>query len=368
MLTQPVITLERDRDGRFNFADTAQATLPARAQDWPELSLTAGRIVFVDHRHGKGFEANDCHGQVHGLRRAAGTTTDFLKTVSFDAEIGCAQLRRDGLVLADVKFDAQASRGIVELQPLSASLFGTPGHGSIRADFSAAVASYQLAYTLTQFPIEAFFAAMSTPALTTGRMDFSATLTTRGTSPAELRQALSGQVSLRGRNLRFTGGDLDKAFDRFESSQTFDLVDVGAVFFAGPAGLLVTKGYDFARLARVSGGSSEIRTLVSEWKVERGMAQALDVAMATQANRLALHGRLDLAGERFDDVTVALVDARGCARVQQKIRGTFQAPVVEKPDLVRSLAGPLVRLLRRGRDAITGESCEAFYTGSVQAP
>lgn len=368
VLTEPVITLERDRQGRFNFADPAAATTPSPALDWPELSLTAGRIVFVDHRGGQGFEASGCEGQLHRLRRAAAAHAELMKTVSFDAEIACATVRRDALTLLDVRFKADANQGVVELEPLTARLFGTTGHGRVRADFSAAVASYQLDYTLTQFPIEAFFAAMAVEPLATGRMDFSATLATRGTTPAQMKQALSGRVRLNGRQLTFVGSDLDAAFDRFESSQTFSLVDVGAVFFAGPAGLLVTKGYDFARLARATGGSSQIRTLVSEWKVERGMAQAVDVAMATKANRVALQGRLDLVGERFNDVSVALVDAQGCARVTQKIRGSFQQPLVEPPNLVRSFAGPVLRLLKKGREAISGEACEVFYAGSVPPP
>lgn len=57
---------------------------------------------------------------------------------------------------------------------------------------------------------------------------------THGKTVKALRQALQGALSLRGKGLVFSGGDLDRAFERFESSETFDLVDVGAVFFAGP--------------------------------------------------------------------------------------------------------------------------------------
>lgn len=74
----------------------------------------------------------------------------------------------------------------------------------------------------------------------------------------------------------------------------------------------MTKGYNFARNFQESEGRSEIRTLVSDWKVERGVAQAQDVAMATKQNRVALKGGLDFVNERFDDVTVALIDTRWC--------------------------------------------------------
>ncbi len=143
---------------------------------------------------------------------------------------------------------------------------------------------------------------------------------------------------------------------------------MGALFFAGPLGLLVTKGYNFASLFQRSGGSSRIRTLASEWKIERGVAQAGDVAMATNENRIALKGGLDFVNDRFDDVTVALIDAKGCPQVVQKLVGPFSKPVVEKPNVLVSVAGPVLRLLKKGRDLFPGGRCEVFYAGSVAPP
>lgn len=367
-LTQPVLTVSRGRDGRFDLEPDTPATAQAAAQAWPDVSLSAGRIVFVDLQQGKGFEARDCSGELRRMQRAGGARTELLRELSFSADAACAQLSKDDVTLRDLKFKAEAKQGIVVLEPLSTRLLGSPGQGSVRADFNGAVASYQIAYTLTQFPIEEFFSSMQLKKLAAGRMDFSATLATQGSTLAELKQAMAGRVTLRGKGLTFYGSDLDRSFERFEASQTFSLVDAGAVFFAGPLGLLVTKGYDFAKLAQGDGGSSEIRALVSDWKVERGVARAQDVAMATKENRVALRGGLDFVGERFDAVTVALVDLKGCAIVKQEIRGSFREPVVDKPNAIEALAGPALRLLKKGSDALTGRECEPFYSGAVAAP
>jgi AsmA protein len=90
--------------------------------------------------------------------------------------------------------------------------------------------------------------------------------------------------------------------------------------------------------------------------------------MATKKNRIALKGRINFVVERFDDVTVALINARGCARVQQKIHGPFQKPVVEKPNVLVSVAGPVLNLLKQAKNIFPGGKCEAFYAGSVPAP
>jgi AsmA protein len=145
-------------------------------------------------------------------------------------------------------------------------------------------------------------------------------------------------------------------------------VDIGAVFLAGPVGLAVTKGYDFADLFRGSGGNTRIETLVSDWHVDRGVAHARDVAMATSKNRIALQGELDFVHERFDDVTIAVLDAKGCASVRQTIRGPFAKPVVEKLRVLASFAGAALRLYRQARSILPLGACEVFYSGSVAPP
>jgi len=164
------------------------------------------------------------------------------------------------------------------------------------------------------------------------------------------------------------GIDLDRTLSRLESSQNFNPVDLGAFFFAGPFGPMLTKGYNFASVFQGTGGSSRVRKLVSDWKVERGVAKAKDVAMATNENRIALKGNLDFANERFDDVTVALIDGKGCAKVRQKIRGPFRKPEVEKASVLQTVAGPVLSLFKQAKKLLPEGQCEVFYAGSVAPP
>jgi uncharacterized protein involved in outer membrane biogenesis len=367
-LEHPRIIIERDRDGRFNFETPEAAAGSLPALDWSNVSLSDGTLVYADKRSGDGFEAADCRLDAHRLRFAGGKRSDIMKDLSFSAELACGQFRSDRFTASDLKFSVETKNGVFDLQSVTTRVFNTQGSGSIRADFSGAVPLYHVRYSLSQFPIEEFFKTLSPKLVAAGRMDFSANLSMQGKTVKELRQTAQGQVSLGGKNLTLNGSDLDRELARFESSQNFNLVDVGAFFFAGPLGLLVTKGYNFASLFQGSAGSSEIRTLVSDWKVEHGVAQAQDVAMATKENRIALQGGLDFVNDQFNDVTMALVDAKGCAKVRQKIRGTFQNPVVEKPSRLKSLTGSALRLLKKGSDLFGGGQCEVFYAGSVAAP
>ena len=237
-----------------------------------------------------------------------------------------------------------------DFKPVTMDVFGSQGSGNIRADFSGATPVYDARYSLPEFQIKEAFKTLSPRQAAEGTMDFSATLSMRGKTVHGMKRTLSGQISLQGENLTLIGTDLDKAFSRFESSQNFNLVDLAAFFYAGPFGLVVTKGYNFASIFQGAEGSSSIRKLVSSWKVEHGQAQAQDVAMVTNENRIALQGRLDFVNETFDDVIVALIDARGCATVQQKMHGTFHKPVVEKPNILQSLSWAGAQAAQEGKE------------------
>lgn len=359
------INIERDSDGKFNFErpETTRGTLIAL--DLEKVSFSAGTLLYADKQSGDAFEAADCSLDAHRLRLFSRNSSDIMRNLSFTAELTCGEIRKKDFTVSDLKASTEAKNGVFDLKPVTMRVFGAQGSGSIRADFSGTVPFYNVHYSLPLFHIEEFFKTLSPQKVVEGTMDFSANLLMQGKTENEMKQTAHGEFSLRGENLTLKGHDLDREFSRFESSQNFNLVDVGAFFFAGPIGLAVTKGYNFASIIQGAEGRSEIRKLVSNWKVEHGMAQAQDVAMATNENRVALRGGLDFVNERFDEVTVALIDAKGCVKVRQKISGTFQEPVVEKPNVLMSLGGPALRLLKKAKDLFPGGECEVFYAGSV---
>jgi AsmA protein len=325
-------------------------------------------FLYTDKQSGKGFEAGDCSLDVNHFHLSARERPGIMKYLSLAAELACGEVRTKDFAASDLKLSVAGKNGVFDFKPLTMSVFAGQGSGSIQANFTGPVPHYRVRYSLAQFHIEEFLKNRPPQKSAEGLMDFSANLSMQGKRMKELKQTAAGQISLRGKNLILNGRDLDQAFARYESSQTFNLVDVGAFFFVGPVGLVVTKGYNFASIFQGSEGRSEIRTLVSDWKVERGVAHAQDVAMATNKNRVALHGGLDFVNERFDDVTVALIDAKGCAKLRQKIRGSFQNPVVEKPGTLKSLTGPVRKLLKKVRSIFPGGECDVFYAGSVAPP
>lgn len=366
-LRDGVFNIVRQPDGRFNFQKERVAGTPRPERHGPDVSFAGATITYTDPRLDNRVEARACRGDVARYHHAGGDAP-FLAGVSFSAQLACAQVRVGAAVVADLTLSGNARQGVIDLQPITTRVADVQGVSRVHADFTGAAPAYRIEHTLRRFPVEHLLKGLSMKEVASGRMDLVADLAMQGRVVKELQQSTRGKVSLRGQGLTYHGADLDEQFARFASTQTFNLFDVGALFLVGPAGLLVTKGYDYAAMAQDSRGKSEIRTLVSDWSVERGIARAEDVALSTAANRVALKGAIDLANDRFHDMTIALVDAKGCAKVQQRVSGTLQKPVVDKPNPIQALAGPAVALLKKGAEMVGADSCEAFYAGSVAAP
>jgi uncharacterized protein involved in outer membrane biogenesis len=368
-LHQPMISVVRDRNGLYNFEKLESAVRRSSGLDSMKFTFADLKLQYADEQTGFGFEAGDCSLAVARLQLSSGELADLMKNLTLKAKLTCGEIRtKDFVAASDLRISVAGRKGVFDLKPASLRLFGGKGTGSIRADFTGAAPQYQLSFTLAKFHIEEFLKTMSPNKVAHGSMDFSTNLSIRGKTTKAKTWTADGEASLRGANLIFDNMDLDQMLSRIESSQNFNLVDVGAIFIAGPLGLVVTKGYNFASIFQESGGHSEIRLLVSNWKVEHGVALAQDVAMATEQNRIALQGGLDFVNRRFNDMTVAVVDAEGCATVQQQIHGDFRKPVVEKPNILRSLTGPALNLLKEGIDLLPGTECEVFYSGSVAPP
>lgn len=362
------LAIVRNADGRLNVQKDAVPGQTRPARDLPDVTFSRALITYRDARAERRIEGRGCRGALTRLH-TAGSERRLLAGLSFEGEAACDELRSGELLLAGVGAAARARDGVIDFHRVHTRLFDAQGSGRVRADYSRDVAAYQVEFALPQLGVEQLLKALSLKPVASGRMDLGAKLALQGRSVKELEQTVTGTVSLRGRGLTYHGANLDERIGRLESSQSLNLFDVGAMLLVGPAGLLVTKGYELANVSQGTPGKSEIRTLVSDWVVQRGVARAQDVAMATPANRLALKGGIDLVNDRFQGMTLAVVDAKGCAKLEQEVTGTLSKPVVEKLNVVEALAAPAVQLLKKGAELIGADtSCEPFYAGAVPAP
>ena len=358
------LSIELGRDGKYNFEKPPGSEAAFPALDIPQVSFAELIVAYVNKGSDDAFEARSCNGELSRVRHPG--KAKFLSRLSLSGQFTCRELAGKKALISDVRFSVEATEGVFDFKPFTMRAFGGEGSGALRVDRSRAVPVVQLDYALRKFRIEEYFKTLLPGKSASGPMDFSITLAMRGPTRGELRRSARGEMSLSGTNLTLAGVDLDKELSRYAASQRFNLFDLTAFVFAGPLGLALTKGTQLASLSHPDGGTTPIRTVVSKWKVEKGVAHASDVAWTTRENRLALHGALDFVDDEFDDVVVALIDSNGCAKVRQRIRGPFGNPVVEKPDVLTAITGPVRKLLDRARELVSDRKSTRLNSSHIQ--
>jgi AsmA protein len=370
-LVKPAVTIVKDAQGKYNFEGVKQISTKGwreTASGLHKLKLSQGALVYLDKRTGEKTELKGIDLTIRGLA-LSDTSGEIIKNVSFTGSFECKEVLRKDLGIENLKGSMKADKGTFSLNPLTMDAFGGKGEGEVTADESTLEPAYSLNVRVSRLDFEKLERFFGTKKVIGGKGDLSASLTVKEKGRRILMSNLDGTFALRGDNLVTYTMDLDKVLSTYEASQKFHPVDLVAFFFVGPLGTVALKGYRYGDFYyQTQGGQGAITQFISHWKIKNGEADAADCALATHHNRAALKGKLNLVSERFDNVTVALLDDKGCVLFKQTISGSFDSPRAGTVSAVESLAGPFFDLYRKAKRFVQGGKCEVFYNGAVQQP
>lgn len=367
-LVKPVISIVRQKNGKLNI-ETQGGEPSGNLVTVKKLIISQGSLLFTDLKSGGKIELEGVDITAGNLSAGGTPGGDPLKTISFTDDIRCRTIRAGNLTLTDLEMKVVGENGVCDVSHARMRVFGGTGSGTLHADFTGPEPHFRIIFAVSRLKIEELLQESPNAKSMEGLADLSADLTASGKTAVEVKRSLSGQVSLNGENITLNSMDIDGLISSLQRSRRFNLVDVGSFFLAGPLGPVLTRGYHFADLYKEShGGKGVIAKLVSVWKVGDGVAEAVDVAMATKKRRIAMKGGLNFIDNRFEDAIVAVLDQRGCAVFTQRIHGPFSRPEIGKINILRSLTSPVTSLLRIAKKLFESGPCDVFYSGSVAPP
>ncbi len=223
---------------------------------------------------------------------------------------------------------------------------------------------FSLNSEIRQLKLQRIFMFLKQDTLMSGPVDLRLNVEMSGNSFKEMVSSLDGDLAVESRNLRLYGTELDPLIKKFKRSQTFNLVDVGALVLTGPIGIAVTKGSDYTRLLLGNNGEyTNIPHLNSDWEFEDGRITMKDVAFATENNRIAAHGIYDFKTDSIN-TRIALIDKDGCIVASQDVEGTILNPELSGMNIIQTILAPVKNLL----DDATFSKCDPFYNGKVKHP
>jgi AsmA protein len=287
-----------------------------------------------------------------------------LATLTTNLKIKSEELKTDYFKINDIYYDINVENGTYTVIPKKKSFFGSEGNGMHILKPFDEVPYYRFQYSINKFNAEDLMQTFLEDTVITGKMDFSMDITMSGNHWDNLVSNLNGDIHLTGKDLIMYGVDSDELIEKFKRSQRFTLIDVGAVLLAGPVGLAVTKGTDYASMIVLnSGKETNVTNLVSNWSIHDGKFVMQDVAFATDKNRIAANGWLNFVTDSLE-LTFALLDKNGCSIFSQDAYGSFSEPEAGDIKVVGTILAPVTNLL----DDVFGSDCEVFYDGSVKHP
>lgn len=365
------VTIVKGTDGKYNFESTEKKSTkggPGTALSLKEFRLSKGAFVYLDKKTGEKTELKEINLVVKDLS-ITDTSGDIIKHISFAGNIDCRELQKKDLKISSIKSAIKAEKGIFYLKPLTMDVFGAKGEGDVTINKSEDEAEYKINVNVPKLAFERLQESFGVKKKISGKGDLTASLIIKEKGGRSLVNGMDGTLSLQGNNLITNTMDLDKVLSAYEKSQSFNLVDIGAFFVAGPLGSAALKAYNYGDVyLKTHEGQGIITQFVSQWKIRNGEADTVDCAFATRHNRVALKGRLNLARERYDNITVALLDDKGCAKFKQTISGPFSSPQIGAVNAIGSIATPILNIFNKAKGLTKAGKCEVFYSGSVQQP
>jgi len=289
---------------------------------------------------------------------------DFISTLSANCFLRAGRIRTDYFDVNDVAYDVKAIEGTFNVIPESFQFFGKEGSGQYILSPFTENPRYEIKYKVEQFQVDDLFSNFLSDTIITGKMDFDIDIVVEQIGGNDLLSNFNGNIYIYGHDLTLYGMDIDILIKKFSRSQKFNLIDIGAVVVAGPYGLLVTKGSDYANLALGNPGeTTRINNLISEWSIEHGKMILEDVAFSTEINRIAGIGWINLATDSLE-VNIAVLDKNGCDILSQSLFGSLDDPEQSELKVVGTVLGPITNLI----DGVLGKECDQFYDGKILHP
>jgi len=329
--------------------------------DLVDIRILDGSFSYYNLNNLDTIQCNGIHLTSDSIKLSGDADTLRFSDVLAMGKLSIANARINSLLLDNILLDVEILNSILNISHKSESEHAQSRHGNFYMDLSSDDPSYHIVQDIYGFRIERFLERLKKEPVMKGKMDFSVDLRFSGKSGSERWLSSSGKMQLKGDSLILYGTDLDKLARQFERTQKFNLVDVSALFLAGPVGIAITKGSEYANLLISNKGDSTlVHEFISNWSLSSGELSTEDVAFSTQENRIAVRGSVNLWHETFNEIEFALVNDAGCAVFRQSISGSFTEPDVSKVKVVKTLLAPVKNIFK-------GKKCKhPFYKGTVK--
>ena len=284
-----------------------------------------------------------------------------IQGLSFVAQASIDKIQYGSLSINAITMPLTMKEGVMVSEQLSYTVFDTPVHGSCKFDFSGKQPKISLKGKVIGLKLPVLSKSLWNQDLLEGNANGDFKLSFFLGNALQIKSTLNGFVNLFGEEITVKGYNIEKMLSLFSTPQK-GMKD----FSLGTWMTASREGF--------KGGNTFFKEVSAKVAISYSEAHVEDVAFATQNNRVALKGAVNIVDEKLIDFRVAILDALGCASFEQNIQGTISQPILKLDDVALSITKNLVSSLgikpksSAKKVRSDDENCTLFYEGSVKHP
>ncbi len=374
-LEKPQVFFDYDNNGLFNFdvPDAKRNGKPVKTGTMRQIALRHltirdGRLIYFDYQHGDTLIASGIDVNSNEVNISSELNRLNAKSIHFSGPVNIRSVRLNKMRLDSILWKLDIRSGKAIIQTRSDHYFEGKQNGRILIDFTGKPYTVNIQSHIAGLDIGEFREAAHLSDVFFGNLDYDIEIGFRSFNWSRALKSMNGKIKISGKKMLLQGISLDNLVKEYKNNNTFDASGLAALFIAGPFGEVFTKNIQFAPLQSEDSVVMEnITRLVSNWSVHNGIARAEDVAFTTDRYRLALTGSLDLAGGKYDEVMISMLNKFGCPVIGLQMNGLFQSPEYE---VVSNVSKWNISVDSFWKDMAnsTRKNCNSIYSGSVKPP
>ncbi len=337
-----------------------------------QVRLEHANIHFTDEIFNTKADLKDVDIKINDI--SLDSTKQRLKSIALKGEVDIKQITYNKYNIYNTTLDFDLKDAIANLNSMRYTIFDSQATAKARVDMSSKELKVSLEKLIPNLKLENFSKEILKKDLLKGTINAKVNLTFTGDNELTAKKTAKGTILLDAQDIGIKGYDIDKIVKSYNTLKKGDLKETGASFLSS-ALENTAKGKD--TFTTLKGGTTAVKQLHVKIDIANQTAHLNDVALSTPHNRVAIKGSINIVNETLKEVSIAILDKKGCASYSQSISGSLKKPntqslisadkvsaeqVQEAVSIISSLFG------KKKEPKKEKKKCQVFYKGAVKHP
>jgi len=365
------VFIEKDKEGKYSYElplvpkvnekkEKEDNVTLEKEEDFPlvnvkKIEINNANIVYTDVTHNTQITFEKIDLNINDINYDV--SKHRLQSLLCTMDTHIAKIQYGTYTVHDIWMSLGMKDAIAVSENIRYTLFDTPILGSGKFDLSGKQPKISIRSKIIDLKLANVSRELWNQDLLEGSADGEFRLSFFVGDSYTFKSTLNGFVQLYGENVTLKGYDIDKIALALDPNQR-------------------PKGFNFGNLvASATGAFKGGNTLLKEinTKIDIGYSEIklTDVAMSSAINRVAMKGSVNIVDEKFMNLGVAILDAKGCPSFEQKTSGSFSKPSMKvEGTAITALNNVMLSFSTKPKATSkhSDENCTVFYDGVIRQP